>query len=209
MLPFSRADFLSVFEAYNESVWPTQLVLLGVAVAAAATALRRGTTALRVSLALTGALWLWMAIAYHWTFFTRINPAAWIFGAAFALQAGLLWYAAARQTAPAEPARPGVRTIALFVIGYALVVYPLLTQLSDHAYPRAPTFGLPCPTTIFTFGVLVLTAHVTPRWLLVVPTLWALVGASAPFSFGVWEDLGLPVAAVVGVTVSVVQRRRR
>ena len=37
------------------------------------------------------ALWVWNAVAYHAWFFTTINPAAWLFGAVFVLQAAFLW----------------------------------------------------------------------------------------------------------------------
>jgi hypothetical protein len=38
-----------------------------------------------------------------------------------------------------------------------------------------------------------------PKWVLVVPTLWAVMGGiSAPVNYGIREDLGLLVAGVLG-----------
>jgi hypothetical protein len=87
------------------------------------------------------------------------------------------------------------------MILYALVVYPILGALSTHAYPSAPTFGLPCPTTIFTFGILLWTDPTPPRHLLVIPVLWAIVGTTASFTLGIAEDIGLGIAALVTVLV--------
>jgi len=38
---------------------------------------------------LLAAFWAWMAVAYHFAYFTRINPAAWLFGALFLVEAAL------------------------------------------------------------------------------------------------------------------------
>jgi hypothetical protein len=60
--------------------------------------------------------------------------------------------------------------------------------------PRAPAFGVPCPTTIFTAGLLLATP--LSRWLLVIPIVWSLVGGSAAFLFGMTPDLMLFATAV-------------
>ena len=42
---------------------------------------------------LLGVHWAWFAIAYHMTFFVRINPAAWLFAVLFMVQAALfVWF---------------------------------------------------------------------------------------------------------------------
>lgn len=93
--------------------------------------------------------------------------------------------------------------------GYAMVAYPLLGLALGHVYPRAPMFGVgPCPTTIFTFGVFLLAARPVPRALLAVPLLWSLLAVSAAFLLGVWQDLLLPVAGILG-TVGVLVGGRR
>jgi hypothetical protein len=44
-----------------------------------------------------------------------------------------------------------------------MVVYPLLGIRFGHSYPRAPLFGVaPCPTTIFTFGLLLWATRSVP-----------------------------------------------
>jgi hypothetical protein len=90
------------------------------------------------------------------------------------------------------------------LIVYALVLYPVIGYLAGHRYPASPTFGAPCPTTIFTFGVWLWAAQ-APRHLLIIPAIWALFGISAVVNFGVVEDVMLPVAALV--TVGLMLRR--
>jgi hypothetical protein len=67
-------------------------------------------------------------------------------------------------------------------------------------------FGVtPCPTTIFTFGVLLLSARPLPALLLVIPLAWAAIGGSAAVLLGVREDLTLTAAAAIAVML---QRQR-
>jgi hypothetical protein len=86
-----------------------------------------------------------------------------------------------------------------FLIGFALIVYPLLGYAMGHHYPAVPTFGLPCPTTIFTIGVLHFVAAPVPRSVFAVPLVWAAVGSIAAFQLGVLQNLGLLVAGLVGL----------
>jgi hypothetical protein len=204
-MPFTRDEFLAIFAAYNRAVWPIQVVLLAIALASVAAVVRGRPDATRRALAGLAVLWLWMAVVYHWLFFTRINPMAWVFGGMFAAQAVLLAVAALR--GPTHHVAPRIdRVLGLGLVGYALVIYPALGQLSDHPWPSAPSFGLPCPTTIFTLGVLLATSPRPRRRLVILPSVWAGVGSFAPFAFGVWEDLGLTVAAVLVVIRSLARR---
>lgn len=61
-----------------------------------------------------------------------------------------------------------------------------------------PTFGLPCPTTVFTIGLLAFLKRPYPRSVFIVPILWCLVGFQAAFLLGVPQVLGLLVAGVIG-----------
>ena len=74
---------------------------------------------------------------------------------------------------------------------FALLIYPIWGTLAGHAYPALPSFGLPCPTTIFTIGVLALASSPSLRAILTVPILWSLVGSQAVFVVDVKPDLGL------------------
>ena len=59
--------------------------------------------------------------------------------------------------------------------------------------------GLPCPTTIFTFGMLLLADRKLSFGILIIPLLWSVIGLSAAISLGMYEDIGLIVSAVAVV----------
>ena len=100
------------------------------------------------------------------------------------------------QWAPGPKAMSGVTLIV-----FALVVYPVWSAYAGHPYPATPTFGMPCPTTIFTIGLLCFAVPPTPRSPLVVPVLWCAVGSQAAFLLGVQPDLGLIATGVVGLAL--------
>jgi hypothetical protein len=93
-------------------------------------------------------------------------------------------------------------------IGYAAFVYPILGVLTGHAYPQLPMFGVtPCPVTIFTFGVLLLTTARVPRWLLIIPVIWSLIGGSAAFLLGVVPDWLLLVSGLTTIALLITRRK--
>jgi len=86
--------------------------------------------------------------------------------------------------------------LSLVFCAYALA-YPLLALATGLHWPRLPSFGVPCPTTLLTVGLLLGLAPRRLRGLSVIPWLWCLVGGSAALVLGVRPDLMLWVAAVV------------
>lgn len=199
-LPFTRDEFFAVFASYNRAVAPLQLLLLALGIAAVVLALRPTRWSDRAIGAVLAALWLWMGVEYQWRFFRAINPAATAFAVVFVAEAGLLvWYAVVRRriTFTASQARLGGWALALLV--YAFAIYPAIGWALGHRYPASPTFGLPCPTTIATLGLLLWSSSRPPLAIMVIPWAWALVGSVAALQLGVREDLGLPVALVISL----------
>jgi hypothetical protein len=150
-------------------------------------------------------------LAYHLAFFSRISTAAYGFAALSAAGAAVFVWQGVIRRRLAFRWVPGLKAMAgVVLIAFALVLYPVWYAYAGHPDPATPTFGLPCPTTIFTIGVLCIAVPPTPRSPLVVPLLWCLVGAQAAFLMGVQPDLGLIAAAVVdmGLLATAGQRRR-
>ena len=208
MAPFSVAEFFGVFTAYNTAVWPAQAVLLVTALASLHAAVQRPRRAGVIVGMLLAGLWIWMGAVYHIGFFTAINPAAYAFGVLFVAQGALFAWAALGGRLSFSPRRDASGVLGTAFIGYALILYPVLGVLGGHAYPAAPTFGAPCPTTIFTFGLLLWADRPLPLRLLVVPFAWVLVGGSAFWIFGVVEDAVLPLAGILG-TIMIIRRNGR
>lgn len=154
-LPFSEEQFLRVFAEYNRAVWPAQLLLYAAAVTALLLAAKKSKHSGRVVAATPALLWLWMGVVYHVLFFAAINKAAHLFGACFVVEALLFFALALREPPPTFRFHADARGVfAAAVFAYSLIVYPALGHLWGRVYPVSPTFGLPCPTTIFTFGLL-------------------------------------------------------
>lgn len=208
-MPFTPEQFFQVFERYNLAVYPMQIVLILAACAAvaAATTSRRRRFSGEIIAGLLAFLWLWAGVVYHLIFFAKINPAARIFGAAFVLE-GLLFFREGvwkkRLSFRFERGLDGALG-AVFIV-YALIVYPLVGYWLGRVFPSSPTFGAPCPTTIFTFGLLFWAGGKLPLYLLIVPVLWAFVATSAALEFRMKEDFGLLVAGTIGAAF--IMRRR-
>ena len=204
--PFTAEQFFGVFARYNDKVWPAQIALNAVALVCIGLAFRGGTSAGRWVSALLALLWFWVAVAYHFAFFSGINPAAWLFGG-ITLAGALvfLWLGTLKGALRFAPAGGWRGAMGGLLLAYALVFYPVLGYLVGHRYPAAPTFGVPCPTTIFTLGLLLFASHPVPRLVFLVPVLWAAVGSFAAFSLGVVEDLGLLAAGVVATLAALVR----
>lgn len=204
-MPFTVEEFCAVFARQNEAIFPLQ-ILAYVAAAAVLVALSRPSRASdSVIFAVLAGMWLVNGVVYHIVHFAPINPAARLFGALFLVEASLLAAAPllARRRIVFAPTSGVATTLGLVLIAFALVLYPALGLLAGHRYPAMPMFGVaPCPSTIFTIGVLVLGNPRVTRWLLVVPVLWAFVGGSAAVVLDVPQDSALFLAAMIAIVLA-------
>jgi hypothetical protein len=199
-LPFTQRQFFEVFSSYNEDVMPLQigLFLLGLSAFLALTVRRPDSD--RVISAILAGLWAWMGIVYHLMYFREINPAATVFGAAFLGAAAIFaWAGVVRRALLFDCESRARRITGYALVAYALVGYPLLSAMLGREFLQMPTFGLPCPTTIFTLGMLAFLSAPFPRYVLAIPIAWSLIGAQAATLLGVYEDLGLLAAGLAGV----------
>jgi len=196
-LPFTVDEFFDVLAAYNQRLWPYALGLWLVTLYAVIAMIRVKPGRPWLMPAVLALHWAWSGLAYHAAFFSTINPAAWLFAGLFLVEAGLLfWYGVAghRLRLSGGLSVRGVLSWALIV--YALL-YPAIARGEGRVFPRLPTFGVPCPTTILTIGFLLAADRTLPRSVAVIPMMWAFVGASAAFLFGVRVDLMLAAAGIV------------
>lgn len=201
MLPFTVDQFLKVFEQYNQAIWPMQVLayLLGItAIVFAMKQTRYTSQAISVVLAF---FWAWMGIVYHLMYFSTINGAAIGFGILFIIQA-IVWlvFGAVRPRLSFRMKINPYSITGMVLIVYAMLIYPIIGTLLGHGYPQSPSFGVaPCPTTIFTFGLLLWTNAKVPKVVLVIPFLWSAIGFTAALLLGIREDVGLLVAGMLSV----------
>lgn len=203
-LPFTADQFFDVFRDYNEAVWPAQPLLVGLALLGVVLVMKPRSWGHAVVAAILAVLWAWLALAYHLAFFARVNPLAYAFAALSLIGAAVFaWDGLVRRRLRFEW-RGGVRSwVGGALVGYGLLVYPVWSWAAGHGYPAMPTFGLPCPTTLYTVGMLAFLVAPYPRRPHIVPVLWSAIGAQAAFFLGVPQDLSLIVAGMVAVALMI------
>jgi hypothetical protein len=208
MLPFTTQQFFEVFTAYNAAIWPVQLLAEALGIFAVVLLRHSGEQASRIISLILVVFWLHMGIGYHLLFFSRINAIAYAFALLFVAQAALLHVDGMIRCGITFEAELGWwGRLAWALIGYALVIYPLIGLLGSHPYPTTPLFGVaPCPTTIFTLGLLLLG---NASWrLFVIPLIWSAIGGSAAVLLAVPQDYGLIAAGVIATGLKLTHERR-
>ena len=207
-MPFTAGEFFEVFRRYNEAVWPLQFLLVAAGLVVVVLAIRSHPNAGRIAMLVMALLWVWMGVVYHFAFFRHINPAASLFGVVFVVQAALfVWLGARAKHVTIRVRHDGVGATGALLILYAFVLYPVVGLLAGHRYPAVPTFGVPCPTTIFTLGLLLWAEPPLPRRVVIIPALWSAIATVAAVQLGVPQDFGLTMAAMIAVPIILFSRR--
>jgi hypothetical protein len=150
-----------------------------------------------------------MGIVYNLIFFSTINPAAYIFGVLFIIQGVVFLYDAFYKQTISFRFRADIYGMSggIFIL-FALVIYPVIGYFQGHQFPSSPTFGLPCPTTIFTLGLLLLTDSKIPIRMFIIPLIWSVIGFSAAFALGIKEDMGLLITGSLFSLLIVFRNRK-
>ncbi|HEX5874149.1 MAG TPA: DUF6064 family protein [Pyrinomonadaceae bacterium] len=202
MIPFTVDQFLNVFEQYNVAVWPAQVFFYAIGIVAICLGLSRKKASHRSISLILSLFWIWMGLVYHLWFFSAINRAALIFAALFVLEGILLFIGGVLKDHLKFRFSLDLYGIvgSVFLV-YALIMYPALGYWLGHRYPAAPTFGLPCPTTMFTFGMLLWTSRRVPFYVLAIPLAWSFLGFWAAISLGMTEDFGLLAVGLIGASL--------
>jgi hypothetical protein len=209
MLPFTHQQFVFVFALYNGVIWPLQWVAqaAGLAMLAMLWWPSRGRD--RVNVLVLAAMWIWTGLVYHVAFFSLVNPAATVFGAAFALEGLLLAVQAVRGRLVFGAAKGLRRGLGWSLVLYSVVLYPSLGLLLGERVLDLPAFGLtPCPVTLTTLGMLLLAAGSARPWLYAIPVAWALIGGSAAFLLRMPQDWPLLLAPALLIVLVISERRQ-
>ncbi|HEY5918684.1 MAG TPA: DUF6064 family protein [Chryseolinea sp.] len=201
-IPFTVEEFFQVFERYNLSLWPVQVILFVLALAVLFCLYWISSRTNKMVFTILAILWMWMGVVYHIVYFSSVNQAAYLFGALFIIQGLILFYfGVAKEAIPLHASFDAFNIIGGILIFYAVIGYPILGHVLGHMYPQAPTFGVPCPTTIFTFGVLLSSIKRVPWYVLVIPFLWSILGFFAAIELTIKEDFGLLIAGIVSTVI--------
>ncbi|MBU1008907.1 MAG: hypothetical protein KKD74_02115 [Bacteroidetes bacterium] len=200
-MPFSSDQFFHVFELYNKALFPIQILLVLIGFAGLLLLHTRLESRHKLLGAMLGGLWIWSGLVYHILYFSSINKAAFVFGGLFIVQ-GILMLISVFKKGNLVFSVAGNHTrvfLAYFLILFGLAIYPVIGYVVQPGILRIISLGLPCPTTIFTFGFFLLAFKGFPRHLLIIPAIWSLIGTSAAINFGVYQDVMLLISAVIGL----------
>lgn len=198
MFTFIEKEFLEMLANYNEVIWPAQIFAYVIAVVAVLFCFIRSKYSDKIILASLALFWLWNGIVFCGMFWPEIYPYAYIFAILQTFQGILFLFGIIRSKLSFRFSLNGYTIVGLIFIVYSLLVYQLFGMGIGHEYPKFFAPGLtPCPTTIFTFGILLLTDKRFPNYYLVIPLLSALAGI-LPALNGILEDYGLLTSGILG-----------
>ena len=196
-LPFTTEQFFNVIEKYNLTMFPFQLIFLLLGIVCLILLHTKLSAKDKLIGTYLGVLWIWIGVAYHLAFFTAINKAAFLFGGIFILQGLFILFSTFNKNRLTFTFTLQTKDyLGYFFILYGLIIYPILSYFAEGSFERTIVMGLPCPSTIFTFGFFILSGNRFPRYLLIIPSLWAVIGLSAAFDIGVFQDVMILIAAI-------------
>ncbi|HEY3389743.1 MAG TPA: DUF6064 family protein [Prolixibacteraceae bacterium] len=206
-MPFTNEQFFQLFERYNLAVFPVQILLILFALIPVSLILSNSRLKNKFIGGYLGLLWIWTGFVYHIGFFAEINKAAYLFGTIFILQGILIFVSTfIRERLIFAFNYKAIDYLAYFFILFGLFIYPLIGYFTGSVLVKTIALGLPCPSTIFTFGFLMLTNRQFPKYLLIIPTIWAVVGLSAAINFGVYQDYMMILTAIIADIYIIVRK---
>lgn len=206
-LPFTTEQFFNVIEKYNLTMFPFQLIILLLGIICLFLLHSKLSAKDKLIGIFIGILWIWIGVAYHLVYFTVINKAAFLFGGIFILEGiFILINTFGKNRLIFTFTLQAKDYLGYFFILYGLIIYPIISYFVEGSFERTIVMGLPCPSTIFTFGFFILTSNKFPKYLLIIPSLWAVLGLSAAINIGVFQDVMILIAAI---TADIILIRRK
>ena len=207
-LNFTLEQMLNTFANYNNTIFPLQIFVYLLGIVALLFVIKQKEYSSRIIFGILSFLWLWTGIVFFMQYFGPIYKPAYGFGVVFIIQGIIYLVSYFKSKVSFNYNKDVFSLVGIIFIVYAMVGYPLFGYFINHTYPQMPPFGLtPCPLVVFTFGLLLLTNTKVPKSLFVIPFLWSLSGF-IPVSIGIWEDIGLIIAGILG-TIMIIRRDKK
>jgi hypothetical protein len=196
---FTLEKFLITLENYNLDIWPLQVVSYILGIAVIVLAMKRTRFSNRAISSILSLYWLWIGIVFCMLYWAKTFNLALMFGIVLIIQGLLFLYTSIRNDISFSYTGKFQSIIGIVLIFYAMIGYQLIGLFIGHTYPGLFAFGLvPCPTMIFTLGILLWTDKKIPKYILIIPALFSLVGIEAVLK-GIYEDIGLFVLGLSAV----------
>ncbi len=207
-VPFTFDEFLEMLDRFNTSWWPVHLIMYALTAAAIYFAVRRTSFSGKVVAGILVFFWIWVGAVFNLLYFSKLYPMAYLFVVLFLIEGIVLAWAGLLCKRLTFRVRADIfGFVGGILILYALAGYPLIAHFSGREYTQLLLAGMmPCPTAIFTLGVLLWSEKPIPKIVPIIPVIYALTGF-VPFMLGVVEDIGLIVAGIVTALLLVYRER--
>ena len=190
-------DFLLTLENYNLDIWPLQVFSYILGILAVVLAIKSTKYSNRIISLILSIYWLWIGMVFCLIYWSKTYEPAYIFGVMIIIQ-GLIFLNSFFRQNISFSFKPDFYSIfGILLIFYSMIGYPFVGLFIGHTYPRFFPFGLvPCPTIIFTFGLLLWADRKFSRYIIINPTLCSLPGFLAVYH-GIFEDIGLIISGLL------------
>jgi hypothetical protein len=198
MLSFNLEEFLTVLERYNTDIWPLQIIAYILGIIILFLSLKRNKYSNQVIFAILAFFWFWNGIVFCPFYWAPTYKYAYLFGAFCIIQGFLFLFGVFKPNISFGHFSNFHTIVGILFIVYSMAGYQIFGYFLGHIYPKFFPFGLvPCPTTIFTFGIFLMTSKKFPKVYLLIPLIVSIAGFLAVYR-GVYEDIGLIIAGLTG-----------
>jgi hypothetical protein len=190
--------FLDYASRYNQDFYPAQYLMLGLAGIAVILTFFPVHRFSRYISFILGFFYGWIGWQFYLVYFKEYMPIPVVFAILFLSQAFLFILEGTLRNRIIFSFKADLHGLAgSLLIFYAVFGYQALEYLFGRGYPQILSFGMfPCPTVIFTLGILLWTTKKIPFYVLIFPVLNALSGFIPAFKIGIIEDIGLIISGL-------------
>jgi hypothetical protein len=191
--------FLDFASNYNLDLYPVQYLMLGLGITGVFVGIFAGKYTSWTISAILGFFYAWIGIAFYLKYFAEFMPVPVLFAVLFLIQALLFILEGIVRNRLVFRFRPDIYGLTgALLIFYALFGNQALEYVLGRGYPQILSFGLfPCPTVIFSLGILLWTDKKFPAYILIFPLINALSGFIPAFLIGIIEDIGLIISGLL------------
>jgi hypothetical protein len=196
-------NFLHYASRYNQDLYPAQYLMLGLGIIAILLAFFRTNRSSRSISAILAFFYGWVGIQFYLVFFKEFMPVPMVFGSLFIAQALIFIFEGSVRNRISFEVKANIYGLTgALLIFYAIFGYQALEYILGRGYPEILSFGMfPCPTVIFSLGILLWTKKKFPGYILIFPIINALSGFIPVFMIGIIEDIGLIISGLLTLSL--------
>ena len=171
MLPYTPEIYLRLFVAYNQAIWPLQLIFTAGFVTAFLLSIKKPAIGSRILSALLSAAYIVAGSGFYFNFlFDLFWPAPLLFALCLLQALLLLWKCVILDQLKVDFSKTTASIAGISLMVLAIVYYPLISLLSSQNPTQIQFAGLaPLPTLILTGGLYLPSIRNLPIALTVIP----------------------------------------